>query len=71
MEDPQLRMFVVYTQFEGGLYFALVPAALSDERMQAALHELGIDADAVFELDGWRRTDDDVAVAYVPFPNRN
>ena len=71
MEDPQLKMFVVYSQFEGSFYLALVPAALAEERIQTALRELGVEADALFELDDWRRTEDDVAVVCVPFPNRN
>ncbi len=73
MNDDQerpLRMLVVYGQ-ESGFYVALVPAALSEERIEAALHELGIDARAIYELGGWRYSEDDVAVAHVPFPGGN
>ena len=43
----------------------MVPAILSEERIESALNELGIDAEAVLELGGWK-TSDDVAVAFVP-----
>jgi hypothetical protein len=33
---------------------------------KSAPRELGVDAQAVFELGGWRYSDDDVAVAFVP-----
>ncbi len=36
---------------------------------QVALHELGVDAEQVFELGGWRYGEDDVAVAHVPAPD--
>jgi hypothetical protein len=58
-------MMIVYDG-DQGFYLALVPAALTEERMEAALHELGVDAQAVFELGGWKSTEDDVAVAHVP-----
>ena len=64
-EERPLRMLVVYGQ-EGGFYVALVPAVVTEERMEAALRELGVDALAVFELGGWKTTSDNVAVAHVP-----
>ena len=70
MNDDQerpLRMLVVYGQ-ESGFYVALVPSALTEERLESALRELGVDAVATFELGGWRQTSDDVAVARVPAP---
>jgi hypothetical protein len=71
MNDDQerpIRMMIVYAGDQGGFYVAMVPAVLSDERLEAALHELGVDAQAVFELGGWKTTEDDVAVARVPAP---
>ena len=65
-QERPIRMMAVYAGSERGFYVALVPAALSDERLEAALHDLGVDAQAVFELGGWRTTSDDVAVAHVP-----
>ncbi len=65
-EERPLRMMIVYAGSEGGFYLALVPAALSLEQVEAALKELGIEAEQVFELGGWKTTSDDVAVARVP-----
>jgi hypothetical protein len=70
MNDEQerpLRMLVVYGQ-ESGFYVALVPAVVTEERMEAALRELGVEAEATFELGGWKTTSDNVAVAHVPAP---
>jgi hypothetical protein len=70
MNDDQerpLRMLMVYGQ-EGGFFLALVPAAITEERLEAALRELGVDAVAVYELGGWKTTSDNVAVAHVPAP---
>jgi hypothetical protein len=64
--EHRIRMMVVYAGDQGGFYLALVPSCVTDERLAAALHELGVDAQAVFELGGWRTTSDDVAVAFVP-----
>ena len=41
---------------------------LSEEQIESALHEVGVDAEAVLELDGWKTTSENVAVAKVPFP---
>ena len=65
-EERPLRMMIVYAGSEGGFYLALVPAVLSDERLEAALNELGVDAQVTFELGGWKNTEDNVAVAFVP-----
>jgi hypothetical protein len=61
-------MLVVHTGDKDGFYLALVPAVITEERLEAALNELGVDARAIYELGGWRQTDDDVAVAFVPAP---
>ena len=66
-EERPLRMMIVYDGHEG-FYLALVPSSVSEERLEAALHELGVDAQAVFELGGWKTSADDVAVAFVPAP---
>jgi hypothetical protein len=67
-QERPLRMMVVYAGQEGGFFVALVPSSLSEERLEAALNELGVDAQAVFELGGWKTSSDDVAVARVPAP---
>jgi hypothetical protein len=67
-EERPIRMMIVYAGDQGGFYLALVPSSLSEERMEAALHELGVDARALYELGGWRTSSEDVAVAFVPAP---
>jgi len=56
---------VIHARFGGGFYVAPVPTSLSEEHLDAALNEIGIDAEEVIELGGWQ-TSDNVAVAYVP-----
>jgi hypothetical protein len=62
-------MMIVYAGQEGGFYLALVPATVTEKRLEDALSELGVEAVATFELGGWRYTKDDVAVAFVPAPD--
>ena len=64
-EARQLRMLVVHAR-GGGFFVALVPSELSEEQLETALHEIGVEAVAVLELDDWKTTTDNVAVAYVP-----
>ena len=72
MEEPELKMFVIHANDQhGGFYLALVPASLDAAEMDAAFRELGIDADKVCELSGWRTTSENVAVAHIPFPGLN
>ena len=71
MNDDQerpIRMMIVYAGSEGGFYLVLAPAVVSEERLAAALRELGVEAEQVFELGGWRTTSDNVTVAFVPAP---
>jgi hypothetical protein len=70
-EERPLRMFALHGRFPDGFHIALVPAALSEEQMQAAFDELGIDVEAVLELGGWRTSSTSVAVVHVPFPGRD
>lgn len=65
-DERPLRMLVVHARFGGGFHVALVPADLRDDQVEAAFHEVGIEAAAVLELSDWRTTTDNVAVAYVP-----
>ena len=65
--EEQIKMFAVFAG-QDGFYLAMVPAALSRERMEDALHELGVDGEAILEVGGWRTSADDVAVARIPFP---
>ena len=69
MNDDQerpIRMMIVYAGDQDGFYVAMVPAVVSDDRIESALRELNVDAQAVFELGGWKSTEDNVAVAFVP-----
>ena len=66
--ERPLKMMAVHDRFKEGFFVALVPAELSTEQVEAAFDELGIDGDAVLELDGWRTSKENVAVAFVPFP---
>ena len=64
-------MMVVHARFGGGFFVAMIPAELSQEQIEAALQELGIEAEAVLELGGWKTSRSNVAVARVPFPGEN
>ena len=66
--ERPLRMMVVHARFGGGFYLAMIPAELSQEQIEAALSELGVDAEAILELGGWKTSGSNVAVARVPFP---
>ncbi len=70
-QERPIRMMIVYAGGESGFYLALVPSAVTEERLAAALSELGVDAQALFELGGWKSTEDNVTVAKVPFPGGN
>jgi hypothetical protein len=58
-------MLVVHARC-GGFFVALVPAELREEQLEAALHELGIEGAAILELDDWKASADNVAIAFVP-----
>ena len=69
MPEENLAMLVIHPRNEPGkFYLALVPAALDGEQAAAAFRELDIDAEAVFQLGGWRTSSQGVAVAAVPMP---
>jgi hypothetical protein len=69
-EHP-LKMLIVHDRFQGGFFVALVPADLPEAQVEAALHEIGVDAGTYLELADWRTAECGVAVAHVPFPARN
>ena len=64
--ERPLRMVVVHARFQDGFFIALVPAELSQEQIEAALQEFGIEAEAVLELSGWKTSECGLAVARVP-----
>ena len=47
-DEQPIKMFAVYSG-QAGFYLAMVPAALTPERMEDALHELGVDGEAIPE----------------------
>lgn len=62
------KMLVIHARSQkGGFYLAMVAAA----EIEAALTELGIDADQMYEISEWRTTSKNVTVAFVPFPGRS
>lgn len=63
--ERRLRMLVIHTKHDG-FFVALVPAVLSEEQVEADLHEVGVEPTAVLELSEWRTWGDNVAVARVP-----
>ncbi len=69
--ERPLKMMAVHDRFKEGFFVALVPAELSTEQVEAAFDELGIDGDAMLELDGWKTAECGVTVARVPFPPSN
>ena len=64
--ERPLRMMVVHDRSGDGFYVAMVSAELSQEQVEAALRELGVDGDAMLELGGWKTAECGVAVARVP-----
>jgi hypothetical protein len=54
-------------QEAGHRQIVLAPAVVSDERLEAALRELEVDAEAVLELGGWRTSSDDTAMARLAY----
>jgi hypothetical protein len=71
-EEEQLTMLVVHAKHRrGGFFIALVPTSLDAAEVGSQLSELGIDAEKVFELGNWQTSSQNVAVAYVPYPDSN
>jgi hypothetical protein len=68
--ERPIRMTVVHDRSSDGFYVAMIPAHLSREEVDAALRQLGIEAEAVLELGGWKTAECGVAVARVPFPDK-
>jgi hypothetical protein len=50
---------------------AAVGSQINKPQKIAAFREVGVEAEAVLELGGWKTSSDNVAVARVPFPARN
>jgi len=70
--ESQLTMLVVHARHQhGGCYIALVPADLDPQEVDAALREVNIEAERVYELGNWQTSSQGVAAAYIPFPGAN
>ena len=61
-----MRMLVVHAR-GGGFHIALIPSDLGDDQVEAAILEFGIEGAAVLELGDLRTSEDNLAVAYMPF----
>jgi hypothetical protein len=68
--ERPIRMAVVHDRSSAGFYVAMISAELSQEEVDAALRQLGVEAEAVLELGGWKTATCGVAVARVPFPDK-
>ncbi len=67
-EDP-IRLVAIQAKGEsGGFYLAFVPQGLDDDQIAAALAEMGIEPEQTLEIGGWRKTSQNVAISFVPFP---
>jgi hypothetical protein len=65
-------MNVVVIQATGnGLHIVSIPDGIGACELDKALHELGINAERVYEIRDWKRTADGVAAAFVPLPASN
>ena len=73
MNDEQgLTMLVVQERHQhSGFYLALVPTSLDAAEIDAAFRELGVDAEQVYDVGGWKTTGSHVGVAFLPFPGSN
>lgn len=70
--EAQLTMLVVHAKHQrGGFFIALVPASLDAAEVDAALREVQIEAEKVYELGNWQTSSQGVAAAFVPFPGSN
>ena len=68
--ERPIRMTVVHDHASDGFYVAMIPSHLSQEEVDLVLRQLGVEAEAVLELGGWKTAKCGVAVARVPFPDK-
>jgi len=64
-------MNLVVIQAPHGLHIVSLPDDMGACEIDTALHELGINAERVYEVRDWKRTADGVAAAFVPLPASN
>ena len=65
------RMNLVAIQATDGLHIVSLPDGMGACEIDEALHELGINAERVYEIGNWKRTADGVTAAFVPLPASN
>ena len=70
MEDEARIMLVAIKakNENGGFYVGFVPEELDDAELRVACAELGIEPEQMLPLGDWRTSTQNVAVAFVPFP---
>ena len=68
-KHPTMNLVVI--QATDGLHIVSLPEGMGACEIDVALHELGIDAERVYEIGDWKRTADGVAAAFVPLPASN
>lgn len=69
--EPEARITLVAIKAKnehGGFYVGFVPDELDEPQVQAAFAELGIEPEQMLPLGDWRTSTQNVAVAFVPFP---
>ena len=64
-------MTVVVFENRKGLWVAMIPNECDASQIQNDLHDAGIEADHVYELERWSETPHGICLAFVPLPGSN
>lgn len=71
-DEVTLTLLVIQERHRhDGFHIAFVPHALDARQIDAALQEVGIDPERVYEVGDWKTTSEGLAVAFLPFPGSN
>ena len=69
--EPEARITLVAIKAkneQGGFFVGFIPEELDEAQLQGACAELGIEPEQMLPLDDWRTSTQNVAMAFVPFP---
>jgi hypothetical protein len=72
--EPEARITLVAIKAKsqhGGFFVGFVPEELDEPQWQAACAELGIEPEQMLALADWRTSTQNVALAFVPFPQNS
>ena len=72
--EPEARITLVAIKAkneQGGFFVGFVPEEVDEVQLQAACAELGIEPEQVLPLGDWRTSTQNVALAFVPFPQHS